>query len=448
MPSPRDKTVTTSAVSLNPSVTSPEKLDQAKHLYPAKRAFLLTFWLLIGPGLLAMVGDNDAGGVISYAVTGATFGMGWFIPIILLLMPVTYTIQEMTMRLGMVSQRPFPLLVFERFGRFWGYFSLFTLLLENLLTLVTEFIGMSVGLSTLGVPFTLATIGSLLCVVSFALFGRYFTKERLALLVGFLNIVFIVIAFTTKPDPSVFLHALVSSPFAHSQVSQWLFFLIATVGNAVAPWMIFFQGSAVIDKGMTHHDLRFGRLDTALGSFVQAAIAIGIVVTGAALYQYAHIHPAVLTNPTAMLQAYLVKNGVFVRDLFALGLVNAGFLAAMTISLSTSWTFAGVFSWAKSLNDTVKEAPKFYAMYIGGLVVSALVVLIPGLPLTNLAVASQALAGILIVPLLIFLVKLTSDKKLMRVYVNGKMATIRVWTVTIVIIVLSAWLIMHTIFSL
>lgn len=207
-----------------------------------------------------------------------------------------------------------------------------------------------------------------------------------------------------------------------------------TIGNALAPWMIFFQGSAVLDKGLTHRDLRIARLDTALGSIVQSLIAAAIVVCGAALFRYAQVHPGALSEPVAMLHGYGAQFGFLVRDLFALGLVNAGFLAAITISLSTSWTFASVFGWAKSLNDTLRQAPRFYALYIGGLVAAAVLVLIPGLPLVTLAVLTQVIAGILMSPLIVFLVVLTSDRAVMGAYRNSRFATVRIWIIAAAII--------------
>lgn len=408
-----------------------------------KRRGLSLILMMIGPGLLAMIGDNDSGGVVSYAATGMHFGWALFLPMVLLLAPVTYTIQEMTMRLGLVSQRPFPVLVFRRFGRVWGYFSLATLLAENVLTLMTEFIGMSVGLSILGVPFAEADLISLVLVAVFALVGKYWTKERLALLVGALNVVFIIVAWQARPDVQSLSQVWQTMQLTKGAFNIWLFYSIATIGNAVAPWMIFFQGSAAIDKGMNHTDLKYGRLDTALGSLVQAVLAAGIIICGGTLHSYSVLHPQVLTQPIAMLHGFLVNNGAWVRDLFAIGLFNAGFLAAITISLSTSWTFAGVFGWAKSLDDRLREAPKFYGMYMGGLLVAALLVLIPHLPLTLLAVLTQVIAGVLMIPLLYFLTTLTSDPVLMGKYRNSRLTRIRAWSIAVVITALSVWLLVH-----
>lgn len=179
---------------------------------------------------------------------------------------------------------------------------------------------------------------------------------------------------------------------------------------------------------MTHEQVRFGKIDTAAGSAVQSFLALAIMACGAALHTYAVGHPAVLQQPHAMLQAFGIRYGWAIRDLFALGLVNAGFLAAITISLSTSWTFAGVFGWAKSLNDKIFEAPKFYGLYVGGLIIAAAVVLIPGLPLVRLAVAAQVISAILLAPLLVFLARLASNRSVMGRHKNGCFAALRAWS--------------------
>ena len=427
-PNPNEPDSLTVAGTLDSMPTSPRL---------AKIRWLRLVWILLGPGLIAMIGDNDAGGVISYAATGVTFGFSIFLPLVLLLAPVTYAIQEMSMRLGLVSQKPFPVLVYAYFGKFWGSFSLSTLLIENILTLVTEFIGMSIGLSVLGIPYALADVISLVASVGFALFGRYWSKERLALIVGALNLVFVGIAVVTLHHELWIGTPIIWQWHAGNNAHLMLYFILATIGNAVAPWMIFFQGSAVIDKGMTHRDLHYGRLDTALGSVVQSVIAFAILLCGAALFHYGLSHPGVSAAPISMFHGFYQAYGVYVRDLFALGLINAGFLAAITISLSTSWTYASVFQWAKSLNDRPWQAPKFYIVYVGGLVVAAAIVLIPHLPLTSLAVATQVIAAILMIPILIFLILLTSDTALMGIYRNHSFAKWRAWAITLLIVVFS-----------
>jgi Mn2+/Fe2+ NRAMP family transporter len=162
---------------------------------------LLLFWALIGPGLLAAMADNDAGGMISYCVTGVKFGIGLFIPLVFCLAVVTYTVQEMAMRLGTVTQIGFTKLIGDHYGRSWLYYHLATLFSENLLTLLTEFIGMTAGLVILGLPLWISDLISLLLILSITVLTGYWTKERLALLIGALNVIFVVVAVHDPPQP-------------------------------------------------------------------------------------------------------------------------------------------------------------------------------------------------------------------------------------------------------
>ena len=173
--------------------------------------------------------------------------------------------------------------------------------------------------------------------------------------------------------------------------------------------MIFFQGSGTIDKGVTPKDLNLKRIDTAIGCVIQVVTAAGIILCGAALY--GHIHDVSNAGPSDILRALDHVTGRWAAILFGLGLFNAGFLASITISLSSSWSVAELFGWSKSLNDKIWEAPKFYAIYIGSLVLAALAILIPNLPLNFISIITQVIGGILMSPLLIFLVIMTSDKK-------------------------------------
>ena len=390
------------------------------------------FWALLGPGVLATLANNDAGGVISYAVTGAQFGIGLFVPLVICLAPLSYTIQEMSMRLGAVTQEGFARLALRRYGRFWGYYHVSALAFENLLTLVTEFIGMTAGLVLLGLPLWLATMSCLTLVVAFVLLTGYWTKERVALLVGALNAVFLAVAAMTHPSLAKIGHAFVAwnTPAAAPGSVTW--YVIATVGNAIAPWMIFFQGSGAVDKGVTSRELRLSRIDTAVGCVIQVCIAAGIIICGAALFGRAQ--DISQGGPGDLITALNGAAGRWAGALFGIGLFNAGFLAAITVSLSSSWSVAELLGWSKSLNERVTDAPRFYAMYILSLVVAALVILLPHLPLNLIAIATQIVGGILMTPLLIFMVLLTSNRELMGEHRSTPLAQLWSWAMVAVLV--------------
>ncbi|MCL6442814.1 MAG: divalent metal cation transporter [Alicyclobacillus sp.] len=378
------------------------------------RRYLWSFWILLGPGFLAALADNDAGGVISYTATGVQFGIGLFVPLVLCLAVLTFTVQEMSMRLSAVTQEGISRLAQRRYGKFWGYYHVTTLALENLLTLITEFIGMSAGLEMLGIPMWIADLLCLIFVISFVVFTGYFTKERIALVIGALNVVFLVVAGMTHPSLEAIGRAFATWNVPGSLKGDVTWFVIATVGNAIAPWMIFFQGSGAIDKGVSARELRLGRIDTAFGCIMQAVIAAAIIVCGASLY--GHLQHVTSLGPSDIIGGLTHTVGRVGATLFGIGLFDAGFLASITVSLSSSWSIAELFGWSKSLNDKVRQAPKFYAIYAGSLVIAALAILFPHLPLNLISIVTQVMGGVLMTPLLIFLVLMTSDRDLMGPY--------------------------------
>lgn len=396
------------------------------------RRYVWIFWVLLGPGLLAALADNDAGGVISYTVTGVQFGIGLFVPLVLCLAFLTFTVQEMSMRLGAVTQEGFSRLARRRYGKFWGYYHVSTLAFENLLTLITEFIGMTAGLILLGIPMWVSDLLCLILITSFAIFTGYFTKERIALLVGALNVVFLVIAGMTHPSFSTIGHAFIAWNVPHALRGGLIWFIIATVGNAIAPWMIFFQGSGTIDKGVSSRELRLGRIDTAFGCIVQVIIAAGIIICGAALF--GHMHNVSSAGPTDIINAIHHTVGRWAAILFGIGLFDAGFLASITVSLSSSWSISELFGWSKSLNDKLREAPKFYAVYIGSLIIAAIAILIPKIPLNMISIITQVVGGILMAPILIFLVLMTSDKRLMGEYRTKSFGRIWAWAMVALLV--------------
>ncbi|WP_084182640.1 NRAMP family divalent metal transporter [Alicyclobacillus vulcanalis] len=410
------------------------------------RRYLFMFWALLGPGFLAALADNDAGGVISYTATGAQFGIGLFVPLVLCLAVLTFTVQEMSMRLSAVTQEGFSRLAHRRYGRFWGIYHVATLAFENLLTLVTEFIGMSAGLGMLGIPMWLSDLLCLGFVISFVVFTGYFTKERIALLIGALNVVFFIVAGMTHPSFAALTRAFTTWPVPPSMHADVIWYVIATVGNAIAPWMIFFQGSGAIDKGVSARELKLGRIDTAFGCLMQVIVAAAIIVCGAALY--GHVQDVSNLGPSDLIRGFNHTVGHLGAALFGIGLFDAGFLAAITVSLSSSWSIAELLGWSKSLNDSVREAPKFYAIYAGSLVVAAIVILIPHLPLNFISIVTQVIGGVLMTPLLVFLVLMTSDKKLMGSYRTPLWGCLWGWAMVVLLIALTVATLVQTVLGL
>lgn len=406
----------------------------------SKNRFLF-LWAIIGPGFLAAIGDNDAGGLISYCITGMKFGMSFFIPLSICLALITYTIQEMSMRLSVVTQKGFTSLIRKYYGKYWMGYNVITIFVENILMLTTEFIGMSAGLVVLGIPMWIGVAVSLALVLSIITFAGYWTKERLSLFIGFFNIVFIIIAFMTHPNAKDIINTFINWNYTGGNGNVF-WYIIAIVGNSVAPWMIFFQGSACIDKGIVKDNIKFGHIDTAIGCIVQVVIAVCIIISGAALF--GKVDNLEVMGPAAVIIAFSNNIGSLSGILFGLGLFNAGLLASITISLSTTWCVSEAFNWDRSLNLKISEAPKFYSVYIGSVVIAAIIALIPNLPLNYMAILTQVIGGILMAPILIFLLMLTNKKELMGRYVNGLSVNIRANIVSIILIIMIVILVFNS----
>lgn len=370
------------------------------------------YLLIAGPGIIVMVADNDAGGITTYTVTGAQFSFHliWFL---VLLGPVAYFVQEMTVRLGAVTKRGHAEAIFHAFGSFWGWFSLLDLVLVDWLTMITEFIGMTAALGIFGVPPLVTVIGAWILMGFMVLQGRYWTWEKVALIFCALNLIYIPAAFMINPPVAKIIHGSFIPHLPPGGFTNDLFFLVmANIGTTIAPWMIFFQQSAVVDKGMQEKDMLWGKIDTAVGSLLTVVVAAFCVILPATLI------PGQPINDAATAAIHFMGINKYVGAFLAIGLFDAGFLGAICISLASSWAFGEVFGWAHSLNHKVKEAPWFYAYYFFDLLLAGTVVLIPGAPLVLITLFVQVIAVTLLPAALVFLIVLLNDEETMGRYKN------------------------------
>lgn len=370
------------------------------------------FMLIAGPGIIVMVADNDAGGITTYTVTGAqySFHLIWFL---ILLGPVAYYVQEMTVRLGAVTKRGHAEAIFHAFGSFWGWFSLLDLVLVDWLTMITEFVGMTAALSLFGVPRIVTVIGAWIVMMAMVLQGRYWTWEKIALAFCALNLVYIPAAFMINPPIDKIIQGSFMPHLPPGGFTNDLFFLImANIGTTIAPWMIFFQQSAVVDKGMQEKDMRLGKVDTGVGALLTVVVAAGCIILTATLI------PGLPISDAATAAKLFFGINKYVGALLAIGLFDAGFLGAICISLASSWAFGEVFGWAHSLNQNVKQAPWFYAYYFFTLVFAGVVVLIPGAPLVLITLFVQVIAVTLLPAALVFLIVLLNDEQTMGEHKN------------------------------
>ncbi len=404
----------------------------------AGRRRLHLLWLLLGPGVLVMLGENDGPSMVSYAATGATYGVGFFVPFILLTFLMAYLVQEMTVRLGAATHRGHAELIFQRFGPFWGYFAMGDLVLGNLLTLMTEFIAIQAGGLYFGVPAPLSVaIGVVLVSLSLA-FRRYATWERVAMGLAAFNLLFIPAAFFARPDGAALLSAIGTwRPLPGGFDTVFLTLILANIGATVTPWMIFFQQSAVVDKGLTRADLAPGRLDTALGAILAALAAIATVVAAAPLYRAQADVSAFVSGAdfATALRPYIGSVGA---TLFALGIIEAGLVAAMTISSSSSYALAEAIAERHSMNLDLAHGRLFYAAAIVSALIAGSVVLTPGAPLLAMTLTVNVLATLLMPPALLFLLLLVNDREIMGDLANGWRANLAGGSIVVAISLVGA----------
>jgi Mn2+/Fe2+ NRAMP family transporter len=406
---------------------------------------------VIGPGIITMVADNDAGGISTYAQTGAKTGFNLLWAFIILV-PMAYYVQEMTVRLGAVTKRGHAEAIFDAFGPVWGWFSIFDLALINWLTLVTEYIGMTQAMRIFGIPEWITFLGVTLLMFGIVMSGKYWTFEKVTLFFCLFNLVYIPAAIWAMQTGNVAEGwTAVGRGFYNPTLTgilpgaAMITLIMANIGTTITPWQIFFQQSAVVDKGMDLRDIGPGKFDTFFGSFVTCVVAAFIIIATAGVFYY---HPGgQMTVESAAETARKMPEvmpghhwGQWARVLFAIGLFDAGLLGALCISLATSWAVGEVFGWAHSLNKSVREAPWFYVVYLL-MLISAGIVSLPFVSTIEvqdgITVFVQVVAVTLLPAALVFLILLLNDKPLMGKYVNTRWQNFVNWVIVIFVIVMS-----------
>lgn len=403
---------------------------------------LAIFSAIAGPGIIVMVADNDAGGITTYAVSGARYGFN-LVWLVVLFSILAYFVQEMTVRLGAVTKRGHAEAIFDGFGPFWGWFSLIDLTLVNFLTIVTEFIGMVAAAKIFGIPPLLTIIAAVAFLTVLVATGTYWTFERLTLVFCLINLVYIPAAFLAKPDWSTVAHSIVSPSFPGGLTTSLLTLIMANIGTTIAPWMLFFQQSAVVDKELDEKDIPYSKIDTVLGSILTGLGAAFIMIaTGSTLHKIG----LNITDASEAAAALIPFAGQYAGALFAIGLFDAGLLGAICISLASSWAFGEVFGWAHTLNVKVKSSPWFYLFYFLNVALAGAIVLIPNAPFVLITLFVQVIAVTLLPAALVFLILLLNQKELMGPYVNTRLQNVIDWAIVVAVIAISSLYGISTIF--
>jgi Mn2+/Fe2+ NRAMP family transporter len=378
---------------------------------------LRTLLAIIGPGLIVMVGDNDAGAFGTYAQAGQNYGttLLWTL---LLLVPVLYVNQEMVLRLGAVTRVGHARLILKRYGKFWGAFSVIDLFLLNALTIVTEFIGISLALSYLGLSRPLGVLAAAAVIVAAAGTGDFRRFERISMALVFASLLLVPILVRVHPPVAQMAHDLLVPRLPGGKLSEIMLLIIAIVGTTIAPWQLFFQQSYVIDKRITPRFLRYERVDLCLGIVLVIVGAVAMISVAAATFAG---HPEFGAFQDA--GAVAAGLGKYVSRAagvcFAVALIDASVIGAMAVSLSTAYAIGDVLSLRHSLHHRPREAKTFYAVYAGLIGLAAALVLTPGTPLGLLTNAVQTLAGVLLPSATVFLLLLCNDEEVLGPWVNG-----------------------------
>lgn len=380
-------------------------------------ARLRTLLAILGPGLIVMVGDNDAGAFGTYAQAGQNYGttLLWTL---LLLVPVLYVNQEMVLRLGAVTRVGHARLILKRYGKFWGAFSVIDLFLLNALTIVTEFIGISLALSYLGLSRPLGVLAAAAVVVAAAGTGDFRRFERFSMLLVLGSLLLIPVLIRVHPPLAQVAHDLVVPRLPHGKLSEIMLLIIAIVGTTVAPWQLFFQQSYVIDKRITPRFMRYERVDLGLGILLVVLGAVAMIGFSAATFA-GHPEFGAFRDAGAVAAGLGKYVGHAAGVCFAVALIDASVIGAMSVSLSTAYAIGDVLSLRHSLHNRPKEAKTFYAVYGGLIALAAALVLTPGTPLGLLTNAVQTLAGVLLPSATVFLLLLCNDEEVLGPWVNG-----------------------------
>ena len=391
------------------------------------RRHLLVFFAVLGPGFITAMVDNDSGGILTYSQAGARWG---YLPLWTLL-PITIALivsQEMCSRMGAVTGKGLSDLIREEFGLRITFGIMALLILANLTNVVAEFAGVAISLDLFGVS-KFISVPIVAAVVWFlAVKGNYDRVEKIFLFACSIFVVYIIAGILIKPD---WKQAMIYSVKPKLMLDgDYITMLIAMVGTTIAPWMQFYQQSAVVEKGITAKEYKESRVEVIVGCILTSVIAFFIIVACAGAYRD---HP---TNIDSARDAALALKpfGQYAFLLFSAGLLNASVFAACILPLSTAYSVCEGLGFESGVNKRWNEAPIFYWLYTLLIVVSALIVITPGFLMVKMILLSQVLNGMLLPFILIFMILLINKYALMKEWVNPRAYNFVAWATVVIVI--------------
>ncbi|MDE2484698.1 MAG: divalent metal cation transporter [candidate division NC10 bacterium] len=404
-----------------------------------KKRRILRFLAIMGPGIITASVDQDAGGIATYSLAGARYGFGllWTIPLIVISLAV---IQEMNARMGIFAGKGLAELIRERLGVRVTLVALSVLALANLANTVANFAGIAASTEIYGVSRYFSVPASALLLSWLVVKGTYRFVEKAFLVSSALYLVYAISAFLARPSWLEVLHETVRPNF-HMD-SAYLTMLITVVGTTIAPWMLFYLQSSVVDKGISTREFSYARADAYLGSVIAGVMMFFIIVAcGATLF------PHGIRVETAEQAAMAIEPfaGRFAAFLFGFGLFNSSIAAAAVIPLSTAYAVCEGLGWDTGINRTFREAPGFFSIYLSIVGASALLILWPKAPLITIMYLSQTLNGILLPFVLIFMLLLINDRAIMGIRVNSPTYNLIAWGTAALMVILTLLLLVTSV---
>lgn len=404
------------------------------------RTRLLVLLSIVGPGIITANVDNDAGGITTYSVAGAHYGYGlmWMMPLVAILLIL---VQEMSARLGVVTGKGLADLIRESLGVKTTALILAILVFANLANTVSEFAGVAASMEIFGVSKYLSVPVAGVVVWLLIVKGTYKTVERIFLVASAIYLAYVASGILAQPPWPTVAAASVRPTFYFE--AGYVTIFVTIIGTTIAPWMQFYQQSAIVDKGLKASDMPYERIDVIVGSIFAVFVAAFITIACAAtLFTHG------LTIETAKDAAVALGPlaGPYASTLFALGLLNASVFSAAILPLSTAYVVCEAFGWESGINREFREAPFFFSIYTALIVLGAGIILLPIRSLIEAMLASQTLNGVLLPIILIVMLRLINDKRLMGRYVNGRVFNLVTWVSVVLLIALTGILVLTSTF--
>ncbi|MDH7601231.1 MAG: divalent metal cation transporter [Armatimonadota bacterium] len=403
---------------------------------------LLALLAVIGPGVITSAADNDAAGIITYAQAGAKyrFDLLW---VIVLITFVLAMVQEMSARMGTITQKGLGELIRENFGVKWAMFALGTLFVANLGVTVADFAGIAMSLEIFGLPRYITVPTAALVIWLLVVRGSFRVVEKAFMAIMVLYATYIVSGFMARPDWGEVFRSVYSPNLGSLHTRpDFLFLTIAVIGTTITPWMQFFLQATVVDKGVRVEDYPYEKLDVFVGSFLTDLVSFFIIISTAVMIYDANGGPVPIQNAAEAAAALRPAAHGYAEKLFALGLLGASLLGAAVVPLSTAYSYCEAFGWEIGISRRFHEAPTFYSIYTLCILVGVVVVLLPSVHLVNTMIGAQGVNGILLPVILVFMLKLVNSRDVMNGYVNSRTYNVVVWLTAVVLIAMTlAWLV-------